>query len=230
MVEPDYMSGLIFEQASHTYRVNGRLVPHITEVIPSNYDHINPAVLEKARQRGHVAHKLTELYDLHRLDWSKVDEDVLPRLQAWIKARIEYEIEFEDQDIERRLYHPLDGYAGTSDRPRAWIKPPNQKRQLVTIELKTIAKMDDNVQMQVASQVRAENYRARTLGIPEVEGGCAFQLKANGDFKFYPYSELKYYERTFLNYLGVLKHEVRIGKRQYAVQGVRVGASNGKGK
>lgn len=223
IIEPAYMRDLQFNASTHLYRVEGRITPHITEIVPSDYSHVLPHVLEKARIRGQLAHKATEEYDLGIIDWSKLQDDIALRLAAWIKARDQYEIEFEPEDVERRLYHPIDNYAGTGDRPRVWMKPPNQKRRLACIELKTIAAMDTkdealgSVNLQTAAQMRAENYRARTLGIPEIEDRWGFQLRKDGSFFPMQYRNPRA-ERVFLAYLTVLHHQVLTGKKQYAVQ------------
>ena len=231
MIEPDYMNDLVFDAATHTYRVRGLLVPHITEIVPSNYDHVPPARLEIARQRGTAVHKLTELFDLRILNWMMVDPKLTPYLEAWVKAVQEYELEFEDCDVERRLYHPLYRYAGTGDRPRAWLRPPGvgQRRRLATIEIKSIAKMDENVDLQTAGQQCAENYRARLLGIPETEDRWGFQLKPNGKFRAYPYEDHKRKQQVFLGYLTTLNWEVEHGKKRYAVQG-KCSPSNGNNR
>lgn len=230
MNEPAYMDEMVYDDKSHTYRVDGRLVPHITEIVPSDYSHVPPEHLEKARQRGSAVHKYTELYDLGTLPWTKLDQRLVPYLEAWIKALDEYQLEFEPVDVERRLYHPIDRYAGTGDRPRCWITPPGavSRRRLATLEIKTIAKMDDPLQcvgLQTAGQRRCENYRARALGIPETEERWGCQLREDGTYKMYPYTD-KRHERVFLSYLTVLNWEVLHGTRKYAVQGSRVGSSN----
>jgi hypothetical protein len=227
IVEPAYMDELVYDAKSHTYRVGGRLIPHITEIVPSDYSHVPPRVLEKARQRGTAVHRATELYDQGLLNWSTLDPRLVGYLEAWVKARAEYEIEFEFADIERRLYHPIDCYGGTGDRPRAWITPPGKHRRLATIEIKSIAKMDENVALQTAGQQRCENYRARALGIPETVDRWGIQLKRNGKYFPVPYTD-KRHERVFLSYTTTLNWEVLHGKREYAIQGTRVqsGAGN----
>jgi hypothetical protein len=223
IVEPDYMADLVFDPQTHTYRVRGSLRPHITEIVPSDYSHVPPRNLERARLRGSAVHKATELYDLKTLDWCVKEImgqpflKLEPYLLAWIKAVNEYEIEFEPCDVERRLYHPIDLYTGTGDRPRAWIKPPNQRRRLATIEIKTIAKMDDAVGLQTAGQQRAENYRARVLGIPETVDRWGIQLRKDETFKAYHYNS-RHHEQVFLSYLCTLNYEVSQGKRKYAIQ------------
>lgn len=221
LIEPYYMQSLVFDAPTHTYRVSGLLVPHITEIVPSNYDHVPPDRLEIARLRGTAVHKATELYDLRRLNWLTFDQRLNGYLEAWIKFKNTYEVEFEDCDVERRLYHPVYRYAGTGDRPRSWVCPPgiNRRRVLTTIEIKSIAKMDENVDIQTAGQFCAENYRARKVGLPEIEERLGVQLKPDGNFKAIFYDEHKLKERVFLSYLTTLNWEVQHGKRRYAIQG-----------
>lgn len=219
MTEPGYMSELTFDEPTHVYRVARQIVPHITEIVPSDYENVLPAVLANAARRGKAAHKATELYDLRTIDWAAVTDEIMPYLAAWILAKEEYQLEFDDYDVERRLYHPIHKYAGTGDRPRAWITPPGpvSRRRLATIEIKTIAKMDENVGLQLAGQQCAENYRARALGIEETVERWAFQLKSDGTYSAVPYTN-KHHERVFLSYATCLKWEVQLGKRQFAIQ------------
>lgn len=223
MRDPAYYDDLVFDPRTHTYRVRGEIRPHITEIVPSDFSHVPPRNLERARLRGSAVHKATELYDLKVFDWccSEIMGQpfikIEPYLLAWVKAVNEYEIEFEPCDVERRLYHPIDGYAGTGDRPRAWIKPPNQRRRLATVEIKSIAKMNDSVGLQTAGQQRAENYRARVLGIPVTEDRWGIQLRKDGSYKAYQYTN-RHHERVFLSYLCTLNYEVSQGKRSYSIQ------------
>lgn len=212
--EPAYMEALTFDAATHRYRVGDRFVPNITLIVPSDYSHVRPDVLEKARQRGHAVHKATELYDLGVLDWSTLDPKVEPYLVAWISFLADYECEFEPYDIERLLYHPIDHYAGTGDRPRLWLRPPGagQTRRLVTLEIKSIAKMDLNVGLQTAGQQRCENHRSRSLGIPETTGRWGVQLQSSGKYRAIEYTD-KRHERIFLAYKTTMDWEAAIGKR-----------------
>ena len=214
ITEPPYMLDLEFDAPTHVYRYRKRVVPHITEVVPDDYDNVPPHVLEKARQRGHEAHKATELYDLRNLNWQTVNPTIEPYLDAWIKFRREYEMQVEPQDVERRLYHPVYNYAGTGDRPRCLVRG-----KITCEETKTIALMTDEVGLQVAAQVWAENHRARVLGLPEIEQGLAVQLRKDGTFRptFYTMAQLKQYFQEFWAYLIILNREVRYGKKQYAV-------------
>jgi hypothetical protein len=213
--EPDYMAMLTFDEATHTYRVNGSIVPSVTQVIPSDYSHVHPRVLEKARQRGHAVHKATELYDKGTLDFATLDPQIEPYLVAWDKFKLDYEFESDPYDVERRVYHPVDRYACTGDRPRCYIRPPGcgHDKRLAVVEVKSIAKMDLNVGLQTAGQQRAENYRARAMGIPETVDRWGVQLKSDGTYRAHHYED-KRHERVFLAYLLTVQWELAIGKRK----------------
>lgn len=203
------ISNLTFVDHGHIYRYDGRIVPHITGVVPSDYSHVPPKILANACRRGSEAHKVTEDYDRGILDWTRLTLEMEPYLDGWVKFLKEFDIHFEQEDIERPLYHPVYNYAGRGDRPRAWVRDV-----LSTIEIKTVAQMDEKVGYQTAAQQMAENYRSRLFGIPETVERWGVQLRKNG--KPYP---IKYEKRSdsavFLAHLTILKEDVSLGRRTF---------------
>jgi len=107
---------LTFNEELHEYRVNGRIVPSVTQILAPliDYSHVPPAVLEQARQLGSAVHRMTELEDQDDLDIFSVDEGMLPYLKAW--RRFKAECNFLPASVEERAYHPALGYCGTWDR------------------------------------------------------------------------------------------------------------------
>ncbi|WP_434033677.1 PD-(D/E)XK nuclease family protein [Cupriavidus sp. a3] len=110
------MSALLFDEASHTYTVDGERIPSVTQILAplNDLSFIKPDVLAYKRQLGTAVHKATELYDQGELDESTVPEVVQPYLDAWIRLRTE--LPFEILGMEERVYHPSHRYAGTYDR------------------------------------------------------------------------------------------------------------------
>lgn len=110
------MPELLFDEATHTYRVDGVVVPSVTQILAplNDFSMVSPADLEYARQLGTAVHKATELYDAGDLDESTVPEVVQPYLDAWIRLR--RELPFEILGMEKRVYHPAHRYCGTYDR------------------------------------------------------------------------------------------------------------------
>lgn len=84
---------LMFDQASHTYFLDGPQVPSTTGVLRDsgliNLDRIPPFILERARKRGSAVHALVHFLNEDDLDWSSVDEAYLPYLNAWMAYRLE---------------------------------------------------------------------------------------------------------------------------------------------
>lgn len=109
------MTGLTFEESTHTYRFNGQIVPSVTQVLTS-VGMIDPTYFtEESRIRGTAIHLACELDDLGVLDESTVDERIMPCLHGWRKARASKAVG-EIIGIEERLYSPPHRCAGTMDR------------------------------------------------------------------------------------------------------------------
>jgi len=107
---------LLFEEATHTYRFDGAVVPSVTQILAplNDLSFVDPQVLEYKRQLGTAVHKATELYDLGDLDEDSLAPVIRPYLDAWIRFRREKP--FEILGMEQKVYHPLHRYAGTYDR------------------------------------------------------------------------------------------------------------------
>lgn len=205
---PDYMDGLTYDDGPHVYRMNGRYVPHITGIVPSDYSHVPARILKRAQVRGTDVHKLVEHYILQTPAWPDLlTPELEPYLESWIKAEQLLDIHVEPEDVERILYHPEDGYAGRGDLPRCYVQG-----KLSTLELKTIARMTANVDLQTAGQRRAENYRARYLGLPEVEERWGLQLRKDGSMSLgkncFQYQNHKAAEFAFVAKLVSLKWDL----------------------
>jgi hypothetical protein len=82
--------GLTFDDASHTYRLDGERVPSVTGILKAsgiiNFDGIPEHVLETARRRGTAVHHAIHYYNEHDLDLDAFTQDYpdyLGYLEAW---------------------------------------------------------------------------------------------------------------------------------------------------
>jgi hypothetical protein len=107
---------LDFDEASHTYRLDGRPVPSVTQVLDPLmvWDGIPPDVLELARVRGGYVHEACDLLDRGQLDWATLDPALVPYVEG-------YQNWLADSDVtivasELRVCHRPLRYAGTLDR------------------------------------------------------------------------------------------------------------------
>ena len=111
-------SALIFDEAAHTYTVEGVVLPSVTQVLQDvgviDYGFIPREERERYLQRGRAVHLATELDDAGELE----EESVVPAIAGFLAAwrRFRSESGFVPELIEYRSYNPSLGYAGTLDR------------------------------------------------------------------------------------------------------------------
>lgn len=128
-----------FEHETHTYRVDGRDIPGVTEILKAaGIGHsaesdsgfaISDDVMEAARDRGTDVHYACELLDRNDLDFDSLDEEIAAYVvgyQNWKDAT-----GFVPDMIEQVVYCPEHDYVGTLDRA-GWIGD-----QRVVVDLKS---------------------------------------------------------------------------------------------
>lgn len=107
---------LTFDPATHTYTLDGRVVPSVTQVLralPDDYAMVDPAVLERAAELGRAVHRIIELDILGGLVLEEVDFHLLPYLDQWREflASSGFRPLLSESLVASRRY----GYAGTLD-------------------------------------------------------------------------------------------------------------------
>lgn len=112
MVKPE----IIFDEATHTYLVDGEEVPSVTTILQPltsrGYGKINPSVLEYAANRGRAVHEALEIYDLG------AEPEVYPEIEGYIRAYLEWQSIYKPNwsGIEEVVYCESEGFIGTLDR------------------------------------------------------------------------------------------------------------------
>ena len=165
---------ILFDDQTHTYAVNGRIVPSVTQILEaegiSDFSRVPPEVLTAAKLRGTAVHKATEYLDQGRLDWTTVSDEVANYLSAWMRFKTECGVQI--LDIEQRVYSPT-GYAGTIDRTLMmdgvhWL-----------MDIKT-----GNPTRAAAIQTAAYQYAYKSQ---EYGRRAAIQISADGTYRIHPY-------------------------------------------
>lgn len=105
-----------FDEATHTYRLDGKVIPSVTQILKPLYDFsfAKPDVLSRAASFGTALHKACELHLLGDLDTETLDENLKLPLSAFVKWA-ESALAGECFVCETSLYHPRLKYAGTPD-------------------------------------------------------------------------------------------------------------------
>lgn len=105
---------LVFEPISHTYWLEGRKVPSVTQVLRPlhNFDFVPRAVLQAKQRLGTHVHECCELLDRGE------DVDVLDEAAPYVDAYLDFCAVTGAEVIENecRVYHHGYRYAGTLDR------------------------------------------------------------------------------------------------------------------
>lgn len=112
------MPQIDFDPVTHTYKIDGRILPSVTQVLESvgisDFSMVSPDVLRDAQQLGTDVHRLLELYDKGTIDYDTVSDYIAPYLPPWVDflettgAKI--------IEIEKKVYCERYQYVGTLDR------------------------------------------------------------------------------------------------------------------
>lgn len=105
---------LTFDEAAHEYRVGGRRLPSVTEIIRTVKGLIDDRWFnEEARARGTALHAAIHYHNEDALDLDTLDPRVRPYFMAYLK--FVGETGFEPLHCEEHMAHPEYHYAGTFD-------------------------------------------------------------------------------------------------------------------
>ena len=171
------MPELAFDDATHTYRLNGLVIPSVSTVMEplknELYKGIGDSTLANAADKGTIVHNAIE-------NWIKFGiEDVPPEFQGHFDCFIHLWNKYNPQVVgsEIRTYHKLLAYGGTIDL-LAYIEG-----KLTLIDFKstyTVSDMTCGVQLEGYSQALASH------GI-KVERKMIWQLRKDGNEKEFEY-------------------------------------------
>lgn len=170
---------------NHIYRLNGEVLPSITQVLQDvgiiDYSFLAPDQREAALANGRLIHLQTELDDKGLLDESLADMGYIDGWRAFRAAH-----GFTPIYRERMLYHPQYRYAGQPDAEDAEA----------VVEIKT-GKPQSWVKYQLAAQA------AMTKAVQRV---CV-ELPGNGTFRAYEFRVAQYRQDldVFLSALTVYR-------------------------
>jgi hypothetical protein len=104
-----------FDAIKHQYRLAGRLLPSVTQVLQAitNFDRVPWDVLERARIFGHHCHLACHYFNLGKLDESDLDEQLRPRLGGY--KEFLFRSKFQPIASEEIVHSKRFGYAGMLD-------------------------------------------------------------------------------------------------------------------
>lgn len=172
-----------FDEATHTYRIDGVEVPSVTQICSiltaSKYTG-NQSIIDAARARGTAVHELCEAYDYGTLE--EAPTELAGYVKAWMAFCRDYRPEW--LHIEHQMYSRDFEFAGTCDR----IGIIDGEQTIV--DIKTTASMDRTSKVSLAAQL----YGYGLLSGLDPIGSMGVQLKKDGSYTAHQYRvvEAKY--------------------------------------
>lgn len=112
------IDGLTFDEATHTYRYNGNLVPGVTTVLNnvgiSDFSMVHPDVLSQAQAFGKEVHAATEFVDRDLPVPGNISDAAGLYLCHYIQFLSDLDVKI--IEVEKRIFCKKYLYAGTLDR------------------------------------------------------------------------------------------------------------------
>lgn len=167
-----------FDAATHTYSVDGKRVPSVTQIVAPLYDFsmVADELMRLAQERGSAVHLATELHDCDDLDEESLDPQLIPYLNAYKRFRAE--TGFVPELIEHQIHDSISSYAGTIDRFGTLNKTS------VLIDIKACSSLHKAVGVQLAayqSGLAKDGIKALAR--------YALQLRKDGTYRLQRYAD-----------------------------------------
>lgn len=165
----------IFKPDTHKYFYDGIRRRSVTEILRqegySNFDFVNPLVMDRTQKFGNAVHRVCELDDLHNLDMSSVSVPLLPYFEGWRKYKADYKVEIIETEL--RMYSTKWDFCGTLDR----VVKENGIITLIDIKSGTSITRAQELQTAFYKVLYEENFPKS-----KIKDRCVIQLKDDGTY------------------------------------------------
>jgi hypothetical protein len=178
--------GLTFDKKSHTYRLDGTVLPSVSEAIRDvglvDYSGIDQDVLDRKARLGTLVHLACEKFDKGTIKEEGIPGDVSPYYEAYKKFR--KDSDFKPRLVEQRMVINLSGLkvGATLDREGWMAGSP------VVLDLKCSVEIKRWVGVQLAAYaIGAKQYPCPPR---EPYKRVALQLKKDGTYKVHIFESI----------------------------------------
>ena len=206
------MAEFLFDEGTHTYTLDGVVIPSVTEICaPITCGKYPPVgVVQQAAARGTRVHELCALYDMDALP-DEIEAGLVGYVKAWAAFCRDY------KPVWTRIELPLYGspdtrlpFAGTLDR----IGEIDGRTRVV--DIKTTASLDRPAEVALCEQITGYEWLADLNNIDVSYGaGMGVQLFADGNYRVHLIAEIakKYDFRRVTMFFELRKlHKIAKGK------------------
>lgn len=174
------MAEFLFDETTHTYTLDGVVIPSVTEICaPITCGKYPPVgVVQQAAARGTRVHELCALYDMDALP-DEIEAGLVGYVKAWAAFCRDYKPVW--THIESPLYGEIDSgqpFAGTLDR----IGKIDGLTRIV--DIKTTASLDRPAKVALCTQIGGYEWLSGLNDIDVSYGaGMGVQLFADGNYR-----------------------------------------------
>ena len=174
------MAEFLFDETTHTYILDGVVIPSVTEICaPITCGKYPPVgVVQQAAARGTRVHELCALYDMDALP-DEIEAELVGYVKAWAAFCRDYKPVW--THIELPLYGQIDPgqpFAGTLDR----IGEIDGLTRIV--DIKTTASLDRPAKVALCAQITGYEWLVDLNDIDALSGrGMGVQLFADGNYR-----------------------------------------------
>lgn len=191
---------LTFDEATHTYYWNKVKVPNVTSIIGhlTDYSHIPPEKLEKARLEGQHVHKMVQLHF----------ERKHAKIPEWMKGHREALLRFVDEtgfwcaDTERKVFHKRLRFAGTLDLAGGFSQLEGSKH-IAIIDVKRSLYAGPAIGLQTEGYRIAYNAEEGDANLARER--YALVLRADGTYRLTSYHDQAHHAEDNLAFLACLQ-------------------------
>lgn len=203
------MSEFLFDEATHTYTLDGVVIPSVTEICaPITCGKYPPVgAVQQAAARGSRVHELCALYDMDALP-DEIETELVGYVKAWAAFCRDYKPVW--QYIERPMYGEMNGnkllgFAGTLDR----IGTIDGLTRVV--DIKTAATLDRPARISLCCQMAGYECLCDFNKVPiAFDSGMGVQLFSSGSYRVHLMDAI---EQKYEFNGGTLLHELRVFHR-----------------
>ncbi len=179
-----------FDENTHVYKIDGRQVPSVTQVIKNLFPFYEKKMADWYMQRGSAVHLAIHLMTDNRLEWGSVDPRILGYLHAFQKFCVE--TNYLPSLSEIRMYDGIIQFAGTAD-----ILLVDNEGRLILADIKSTITPVVNIQLGGYSCLWHKNFKRKLFQL------CAIELDNSGGYKIKWVENIKTAERLFLSCLQI---------------------------
>ncbi len=176
-------SELTFEASSHTYTLEGRRLPSVTQVLEAalhEMAEIPEHLVKAAGEFGQHVHAACDLLDRNELDHEALDARLVPYVGAYSQFLLESRALVLASEL--RVHHPKLGYAGTLDRKVLFPdRAGHYKRLPSVLDLKSASVVPRSVGPQTAAYREAD--RASGNQVDDIR--YCLHLRADGTYRLH---------------------------------------------